>query len=106
LDETLYVALFTSVASSLLALAVFKDSRGKIARYGGVINGIKELVSKWNSFSDIERASQENIHWLVRTGELLVASEHTAWKSTPKIGKNKEADASKSEEKTTSKKAS
>lgn len=85
LDETLYVAMFTSLASAAVAWEVFKDSRGKIERYSGVIDGIKALVSKWDSFSDIERAASDNINWLVQTGEFFIAAEHTAWKSTPKV---------------------
>ena len=45
------------------------------------VRHLKNLLSWWNSLSEVERSVPENVTKLIMQGESIICNEHRAWSS-------------------------
>uniref|UniRef100_A0A7S0VHN4 SMODS and SLOG-associating 2TM effector domain-containing protein n=1 Tax=Hemiselmis tepida TaxID=464990 RepID=A0A7S0VHN4_9CRYP len=81
-EQPSYIAIVSAFASAVTSWQEFSDAGRKIERYTGSVRHIKNLMSWWNSLGEVEKASSENIHMLLLSGESIITNEHRAWLST------------------------
>ena len=77
-----YTALVTALTSAFTAWSEFTDSARKIERYNRAIGAIANLLSWWESLSDVDKAAAGSINHLIQTGEAVISEERLAWQST------------------------
>merc|ERR1712087_535486 len=94
-----WVAILTSAASAVTAWSEFKDGRRKTERYSNSVDGLRDLVSWWDSRSRLEQCSNVHINSLVTGCERIIAGEYLAWRPSSKNDKNDENDKDSDEAK-------
>ena len=53
-----------------------------VGRYSRAITAITDLLTTWDSMSDVQRASRSEIARLVHGGEAIMNDERLAWQKT------------------------
>merc|ERR1712039_540403 len=96
-DINKWVAILTSAASAITAWSEFKDGRRKAERYSNSIDGLRDLVSWWDSRSRLQQCSPVHINTLVTACETTIAGEYMAWRPS---SNKAEDDAKNSDEAT------
>ena len=79
---SLWVITITSGAAAITSWQEFADTARKTERYTRAAYGLSNLVSWWDSLSEVEKASRLNITELVQTGEAILSDERSSWVST------------------------
>lgn len=82
LGHSKHVAIVSAVAAAVTAWVEFHAAADKLQRYNASITQLQNLVTWWQSLSDIERAGSPAITRLVVESEDVLASELRAWGST------------------------
>ena len=81
-EQVAWTTIVTSAAASITSWIEFSDSARKLERYTRLVRALKNLLSWWNSLSEVEKASTETIATLVCTSEDILSEERLAWIST------------------------
>jgi hypothetical protein len=63
----------SSTAAAITAWVEFSDLGQKVERYSAAIRSIKNLLSWWNSLSEVEKVATLNINRLVVSGGCFLA---------------------------------
>eukprot|EP00929_Paragymnodinium_shiwhaense_P084674 TRINITY_DN452_c0_g1_i1.p1 TRINITY_DN452_c0_g1~~TRINITY_DN452_c0_g1_i1.p1 ORF type:complete len:993 (+),score=115.47 TRINITY_DN452_c0_g1_i1:91-3069(+) len=82
MEQVEWVAMSTALASALVAWGEFSDGRSKVERYSKAVTALENLLSWWDSLSDVQKAGRESINKLVCTAEGIISQEQLAWTST------------------------
>lgn len=77
-----WVTSVTAAATVMTSWAEFGDARSKVARYSSAINALQNLLSTWDSLSEVQKASKASIANLVLTAEAIICEEQASWTST------------------------
>ena len=82
-----WVAVVSIVTSAVTAWLEFHGTNGKLTRYSGIVDNLSKLKLWWHSLPEIQRASVQNIDYLVGTCEELVEGEWQQYFSTSQASK-------------------
>jgi hypothetical protein len=80
-QQTLWVAILSSITAAAVSWGEFADLSRKIERYSTAIRGIKAKIAWWDSLKPVERAAPSTIAALVNESEAIITSEFQAWNS-------------------------
>ena len=90
---SVWALVIASAAAALTSWTEFSDIGRKIERYTRAVVDLENLVSRWKSLAEVEKASPSEIHNLVMTAESIISDERVAWVSTvQKFSTAKETD--------------
>lgn len=76
------VVTITALASAATTWAEFVDAGTKVERYTSAVRSITHLLNWWKNLSEVEKASTENISYLILETEQTIADEQASWMSS------------------------
>jgi len=77
-----WVTTVTAAAAVTTSWAEFTNASHKVKRYSSAINALENLLSIWDSWGDVQKASRESISNLVLAAEAIISEEQVSWTST------------------------
>jgi len=94
---SVWALVIASASAMLTSWTEFADTGRKVERYTRAVVELENLVSRWKSLTEVEKASPVTIYDVVITGESIISNERVAWVSTAqKSMKEKEDGADES----------
>lgn len=79
IDLALWVALTTTIATSLTTYLQYQKVEEKLMRYNQTATDLMNVQNWWMALSPEEQANPENLDKLVGQTETTIHSEHAAW---------------------------
>lgn len=82
-DYESQVAVVMAASAAFTSWSEFSDNVTKVTRYSKSVVNLQKLLSWWDSLSEVQKASRDNISHLIETCEGVIAEERVAWTSAP-----------------------